>query len=273
MDYSAMKAFAREVRVNVVNAIGSIGSGHIGGCLSIAEVLAVLYTKQLRADPKNPRKEGRDRLICSKGHAGPAVYSALAEAGYFDKKELLTLNQGGTHLPSHCDMNKVTGIDFTAGSLGQGFGAAVGMAIGSKLKGDGARIYVIVGDGESQEGSIWEGAMYAANKKLDNLIALLDNNKLQLDGETAEINCVEPIEDKWKAFGWRVLKADGHDVEDIDKAIEKAKKAEGKPTVIILNTVKGKGISFVEAAKVSCHSMSLTREQCDKALEELRGEV
>lgn len=272
MDYKEVASFAREVRINIVNCIGSIGVGHIGGCLSIVDVLAVLYKKQMNIDPKHPKMEGRDRLVCSKGHAGPAVYSTLAERGYFDKSELLTLNQGGTNLPSHCDMNKTVGVDMTAGSLGQGFSAAVGLAIGSKIKKDNARIYAIIGDGESQEGQIWEAGMFAAHKKLDNLTAFTDFNHMQIDGTTDEINSLEPLSDKWRAFGWHVIEADGHNVEEIDKAVETAKGVKGRPTMIILNSVKGKGISFVEAAKVSCHSMSLNKEQCEKAIVELRSE-
>ena len=165
---------ARNIRANIVECIASLGVGHIGGCLSIADVLAVLYGKQMRYDPKDPKKEGRDRLVCSKGHAGPAVYSALAEFGFFPKEELYTLNRGGTKLPSHCDMNKTPGVDMTAGSLGQGLSCALGAAIGSKLKGDGATIYAIIGDGESQEGQIWEAAMFAGSNKLDNLIVFTD---------------------------------------------------------------------------------------------------
>lgn len=271
MNYDEIRAFAKEVRINIINCIGSIGVGHIGGCLSIVDVLAVLYKKHMNIDPKNPRMEGRDRLVCSKGHAGPAVYSALAERGYFDKSILLTLNKGGTSLPSHCDMNKTPGVDMTAGSLGQGFSCAVGMAIGSKVKKDGARIYAILGDGESQEGQIWEAAMLAANKKLDNLTAFTDFNHMQIDGTTDEINSLEPLDKKWEAFGWNTITVDGHDVEEIDKAIIKAKAEKTKPTMIILNTVKGKGVSFVEAAKVGCHSMPMSCEQCEAAIAEIRG--
>ena len=240
-DSKVLKELAISIRKNIVECIASIGVGHIGGCLSIADVLAVLYGKYMNVDPKNPKMEGRDRLVCSKGHAGPAVYSVLAEKGFFPKSELLTLNQGGTSLPSHCDMNKTPGIDMTAGSLGQGFSCAVGIALGSRIKKDGATIYAIIGDGESQEGQNWEAAMFAGNQKLENLIAFTDYNKLQLDGTIEEINDVAPLADKWKAFKWEVMSIDGHDVDAIDKAIEKAKTIKGKPKMIILNTVKGKG--------------------------------
>jgi transketolase len=270
-DSKVLKELAISIRKNIVECIASIGVGHIGGCLSIADVLAVLYGKYMNVDPKNPKMEGRDRLVCSKGHAGPAVYSVLAEKGFFPKSELLTLNQGGTSLPSHCDMNKTPGIDMTAGSLGQGFSCAVGIALGSRIKKDGATIYAIIGDGESQEGQIWEAAMFAGNQKLENLIAFTDYNKLQLDGTIEEINDVAPLADKWKAFKWEVMSIDGHDVDAIDKAIEKAKTIKGKPKMIILNTVKGKGVSFVEAALVGCHSMSISAEQKETALREIGG--
>ena len=262
---------ARNIRANIVECIASLGVGHIGGCLSIADVLAVLYGKHMRYDPKDPKKEGRDRLVCSKGHAGPAVYSALAEFGFFPKEELYTLNRGGTKLPSHCDMNKTPGVDMTAGSLGQGLSCALGAAIGSKLKGDGATIYAIIGDGESQEGQIWEAAMYAGSHNLDNLIVFTDYNKLQLDGTIADICDLSPLADKWRAFNLAVWDIPGNDVAEIDKAITEAKSVSGKPKMIILNTVKGKGVSFVEEAKVGSHSMNVSAEQRDIALKEIEG--
>jgi transketolase len=274
MEYSELKAFAREVRVNIVNSIASIGSGHIGGSLSIVEVLTLLYKKHMNIDPRNPRMAGRDRLVCSKGHAGPAVYAVLAEMGYFDKSELLTLNQNGTRLPSHCDMNKTPGIDMTAGSLGQGLSCAVGIAIGARQKKDGARCYCIIGDGESQEGQIWEAALFAAKMKLDNLIVFTDYNKQQLDGPTAEINPLDPLPDKWKAFGWNVYNVkDGNDLQELDAAITAAKANVGKPSMIIMNTVKGKGICFVENNKGGCHSMSISCEQKECAINEIRGAI
>ncbi len=267
-----LKKLANNIRENIVEAIASIGVGHIGGCLSIADVLAVLYGKHMRYDPKNPKMAGRDRLICSKGHAGPAIYAALAEVGFFPKEELKTLNKDGTRLPSHCDMNKTPGVDMTAGSLGQGLSAAVGAGIGSKLSKDGATIYAIIGDGESQEGQIWEAAMYAGSHHLDNLIVFTDYNKMQLDGTTAEINDLEPLTDKWRAFNFAVWDIPGNDVEAIDAAVTAAKALTGKPKMIILNTVKGKGVSFVEAAKVGSHSMNISADDRDKAIKELEGE-
>lgn len=267
------KAVCKDIRVDLVKCIGSLGVGHIGGCLSIVDLLAVLYYKHMNIDPKNPTMEGRDRLVVSKGHAGPAVYATLANRGYFEKSELLTLNQGGTNLPSHCDMNKTVGIDMTTGSLGQGFSCAVGIAMGSKIKKDGANVYTIVGDGESQEGQIWEAGMFAAHAKLDNLIAFTDKNGLQIDGKTSEVCDVDPLDEKWRAFGWEVFVLDdGNDTDAIDKAIEQAKNSKnGKPKMIILNTVKGKGVSFVEAKGAGCHNMNLSAEDVEKAIAEIRG--
>ena len=272
MSNQNLVALAQNVRENIVNCIGSLGVGHIGGCLSIADLLAVLYGKHLRYDPKNPKMEGRDRLICSKGHAGPAIYAVLAEVGFFPKEVLETLNQSGTTLPSHCDMNKTPGVDMTAGSLGQGFSCAIGIALGSRLRKDGANIYAIIGDGESQEGQIWEAAMYAGHQKLDNLIAFTDYNKMQLDNYISEINELAPLDKKWEAFGWKVWVIDGNDVDAIDKAITEAKEYKGKPKMIIMDTVKGKGVSYVENALVGSHSMSITPEMRAQGIKEIRGE-
>ncbi len=264
-------AKCKEIRKDILIAIGTLGVGHIGGSLSIVEVLAVLYYKHMNIDPKNPKMEGRDRLIVSKGHSGPAVYAVLADKGYFPKDWLLTLNQSGTDLPSHCDMNKTPGVDMTTGSLGQGFSCAVGVAKASKLRKDGAIIYTIIGDGESQEGQIWEAAMFASHCKLDNLIAFTDYNKLQIDGKTEDICNVAPLDDKWKAFGWNVITVqNGHDCNEIDEAITNAKKSD-KPTMIVLHTIKGYGISFVQKAGISNHNMPVTKELSEEGLKELGG--
>ncbi len=260
---------SKEIRRLTMKCIAQLGVGHVGGCLSIVDLLSVLYYSVMNIDPQNPKKEKRDRLIVSKGHCGPAVYAALASKGYFDISELDTLNKFGTNLPSHCDMNKTPGIDMTTGSLGQGFSCSVGIAIGSKLKKDGAYIYSVIGDGESQEGQIWEAAMYAAHKQLDNLIAFTDNNKCQIDGHVHEINSLENLETKWAAFGWNVYSIDGHDVNLIYKTINQAKQIKNKPSMIILNTVKGKGVSFVESAGVSNHNMKISQQQLEIALKEL----
>ena len=265
-----MDEICKEIRRMTLECIGSIGSGHIGGSMSIVEVLRVLYFDKMNVDPKNPKMEGRDRLIVSKGHAGPAVYATLALKGFFPKEWLYTLNRFGTNLPSHCDMNKTPGVDMTAGSLGQGFSCAVGVAIGSKIKKDGATIYSIIGDGESQEGQIWEAAMLAAQKKLDNLIAFTDKNNMQLDGYTDDINSLGDLKAKWRAFGWYTQEIDGHDCKAISEAIDRAKVKKGKPSMIILDTIKGKGVSFAETAGPACHSMSLPKDKVEADLAELQ---
>ena len=270
-----LKAISRDIRCDILRCIGHLGVGHIGGCLSVAELLAVLYFEAMNIDPAQPKKAGRDRFICSKGHAGPAVYAALANRGYFDKAELLTLNQGGTNLPSHCDMNRTPGIDMTAGSLGQGFSCAVGIALGSKLEGDGATIYALIGDGESQEGQIWEAGMFAAAKKLDNLIAFTDYNKLQIDDEVAKVNDIAPLAEKWAAFGWNVIDvADGNDVEQVSEAVRHAKLGigGGRPTMVILNTKKGCGVKWIEDLGAGNHNCKITEEQAEEAIRVIRGE-
>lgn len=261
---------SKHIRRLIVDEIGKLGVGHLGGCLSPVEALVVLYYKQMKIDPANPKMEGRDMFIMSKGHAGPAVYAVLADKGYFDVCELDTLNKPETNLPSHCDMLKTRGIDMTAGSLGQGISCAVGMAKASKIKKDSAYIYCMVGDGESQEGEVWEASMCAAHFKLNNLIAFTDYNKLQLDGTIQGIMDIAPLDKKWEAFGWNVINVvDGHDVAEISEAVEAAKKSTDKPTMILLNTVKGKGVSFVEAIGYKNHSMSVTEDQRIQALKEL----
>lgn len=263
----------KDIRCNIMTCIGHLGVGHIGGCLSIVELLAVLYFQEMNIDPANPKMPGRDRLVCSKGHAGPAVYATLANRGYFDKKELLTLNEGGTHLPSHCDMNLTNGIDMTTGSLGQGFSCAVGVALGSKLEDDGATIYTIVGDGESQEGQVWEAAMFAAAKGLGNLVGFTDYNKLQIDGTVAQVNDIAPLADKWAAFGWNVIDvANGNDVDEVSAAVKQAKlnRATGKPTMVILNTLKGCGVKWIEELGAGNHNTNVSEEQAKAAIAEIR---
>ena len=266
----------KDIRCDILTSIGHLGVGHIGGCLSLVEVLAVLYFEEMRIDPAQPKMAGRDRLICSKGHAGPAVYATLANRGYFGRDELLTLNQGGTHLPSHCDMHLTAGVDMTTGSLGQGFSCAVGAALGSKLEGDGATIYAIVGDGESQEGQVWEAAMFAAAKKLDNLIAFTDYNKLQIDDAVAKVNDIAPLDEKWAAFGWNVIDVeDGNDVEQVREAVRHARLGlgSGRPTMVILNTKKGCGVKWIEELGAANHNTSLSEEQARAAVAEIRGEA
>lgn len=262
------------LRSDIVKSIGQVGVGHIGGSLSIVELLAVLYFEEMNIDPNEPKKQGRDRLICSKGHAGPAVYAALAERGYFGRDVLWTLNQGGTHLPSHCDMNLTIGIDMTTGSLGQGFSCAVGAALGSRLEQDGATVYTIIGDGESQEGQIWESAMFAGNYHLSNLIAFTDCNGLQVDGNVSDIGNLEPLADKWRAFGWNVIEIqNGNDLEEVRDAVKKAKanRNSEKPTMVLLRTVKGYGVSFVEAKGAANHNAPFSKEDAIRALDEIWG--
>ncbi len=265
-----LEQIAKEIRALTVKCIASLGSGHIGGSLSIVDVLTCLYYKEMNIDPKNPQKEGRDRLVVSKGHAGPGVYATLAHKGYFPIEELYTLNKYGTNLPSHCDMNKTPGVDMTTGSLGQGISCAVGLAVGSKIKNDNATIYAIVGDGESQEGQVWEAALFASHKKLDNLIVFLDYNKMQLDGCLVEVNDSGAMMERFASFGFDTYSIDGHNIDEICATIEKAKGVKGAPHMIILNTIKGKGVSFAEAAKANSHSMPISKEALEQALEELK---
>jgi transketolase len=261
----------RHIRYLVLDEIGKLGVGHLGGCMSVIEALVVVYYNHMRIDPSDPKKAGRDRFVLSKGHAGPSLYAVLSDKGFFPLSWLDTLNRPGTNLPSHADMNRTPGVDMTTGSLGQGFSCAVGIALGSRLRKDDAKIYAIIGDGESDEGLIWEAAMYAGNQKLSNLIAFTDYNKMQLDGMIEEINDLEPLEDKWRAFGWHTYRVDGHDVTAIDLAIEVAKKSTEKPTMIILDTLKGKGVSFLEDSWRNNHNVNISAEQHALALEELKG--
>lgn len=267
------KAF--QIRSATIREIASFGSGHIGGAMSICDLLALLYFNKMNVDPKNPKKDDRDRLVVSKGHAGPAVYATLALKGFFPMEMLSTLNQGGTNLPSHCDMLKTPGIDFTAGSLGQGFSAAMGIALGNRVKGVDATVYTIIGDGESQEGQIWEAAEFAGAQKLDKVIAFEDLNGQQLDGYTKDIipEEAESVRKRWESFGWDTTVVDGHDVEALDNAIENAKKTEGKPHMIVMITQKSRGYVFGEGVKAN-HSMPVKPEQAEEAikvLEERRG--
>lgn len=265
-----LKKKATTIRMITLEMIGKLGVGHIGGSLSIAEVLSVLYYKVMRIDPKNPNWDDRDRFVLSKGHAGPALYSVLADLGYFPYEWIDTLNRPNTNLPSHCDRLKTPGVDMTAGSLGQGLSAAVGMALGAKIMGKDFYVYALIGDGESQEGQIWEAAMFAAHNNLNNLIAFTDYNKMQIDGYIHEINNLEPLADKWRSFNWHVLEVDGHDVAQIYDAITNGKNQD-KPTMIILHTIKGRGAYFAEG-KITCHNMPIKEEEWKTAIETLRKE-
>lgn len=267
-----MQKIANEIRGLTLKCIASLGSGHIGGSYSIVDLLTVLYYKEMNIDPQNPQMDNRDRLVVSKGHAGPAVYATLAHRGYFDEKELLTLNKIHTNLPSHCDMNKTIGVDMTTGSLGQGLSCAVGMALASRIKNDGSYIYAIVGDGELQEGQNFEAMGFAGVQKLDNLIVFLDNNGMQIDDYTANLVYAKDYVKKFESFGFDAIEIDGHDLDAIATTIEEAKQNKGKPHAIILNTIKGKGISFIEKANLSNHSMPITNDQLIMGLKELNLE-
>ena len=266
-----IKEKAFEIRCLTINEIASFGSGHIGGAMSISDLLALLYFDVMNVDPKNPGKEDRDRLVVSKGHAGPAVYASLALKGYFPKEMLSTLNQGGTSLPSHCDMLKTPGVDFTAGSLGQGFSAAAGIACGNRVKGVDAWTFSIIGDGESQEGQIWEAAEFAGAQKLDRLIAFEDLNGQQLDGYTKDIipEEAEAVASRWTSFGWDTEIVDGHDVEALKNAIEMAKGIKGKPHMIVMKTKKSYGYIPGEGIKAN-HSMPIKKEDAEKAISALK---
>ncbi|MEG0750719.1 MAG: transketolase [Oscillospiraceae bacterium] len=270
-DNKRLGDIAQRIRIMTTGEIANLGVGHIGGCLSIIEILTVLYFEAMNIDPKEPKRENRDRFVLSKGHAGPALYATLACRGYFPVEMLKTLNAPGTLLPSHCDMLRTPGIDMTAGSLGQGISAAVGIAIAQKLKRSDNRVFAIIGDGESQEGQVWESAMYASQRKLDNLTVFTDLNGLQVDGFVDSINSLGEIEKKWNAFGWNVLCVDGHDPDMISLAIKNAKEYKGKPTMIIAHTVKAKGIASYENAE-NCHNVALPSDKWDEILEKMGRE-
>ncbi len=265
-----LEKFAAQIRLETLIEFKERTFGHVGGAMSVVDLLSVLYTGQLKHDPKNPKMEDRDWLIMSKGHAGPSLYATLALKGFFPMEELLTLNKPGTNLPSHCDRNKTVGIDMTTGSLGQGISTALGVALGNKLKKLNSYVYLVLGDGECDEGQIWEGAMMAAARKADNLIVFVDYNKQQLDGFTKDILDIGDLEAKWASFGFFTQSIDGHDVIAIDDAINAAKANKGKPSAIILNTKKGMGAPFAEDI-VDNHHMNFKTEQVDEAIERMRA--
>ncbi|MDR2965522.1 MAG: transketolase, partial [Treponema sp.] len=241
-----LKKQAKEIRKLTIEEIATLGTGHIGGSMSIVDLLALLYFHRMKIDPQKPRWEERDQLVVSKGHSGPAVYAALALKGFFPMDWLKTLNKGGTSLPSHCDRNKTPGIDMTTGSLGQGFSAAIGIALGLRIDKKSSVVYTIIGDGESNEGQVWEGALFAGHQKLSNLIAFTDYNKQQLDSYTKDIIDLGDLSAKWTQFGWFTQEVDGHDITALDAAIEKALAQKDKPSMIVMNTIKGKGCFFAE---------------------------
>lgn len=265
-----LQKLALKIRIGAVEEFKARGFGHVGGSLSVADALAVLYGAVMKVDPKDPKMEGRDKLVCSKGHAGPAVYAALAIKGFFPYEDIKTLNQPGTDFPSHCDRNKTPGVDMTTGSLGQGTSLAVGMAMGDKIKGRDSRTFLIVGDGEIDEGQVWEAAMFTAGKKVNNLVWLIDNNKKQLDGYTEDILDTGDLRAKFEAFGFDAVRIDGSDLDQLYDAL--TKQAGEKPIAVILDTVKGKGVKEVEET-MSNHSMTMPEETYDQWLAELNSEL
>lgn len=267
-DLKSLESIAKNIRRSIVSMICEAKSGHPGGSLSIVDILTALYYDEMNIDPAKPKMEGRDRFVLSKGHAAPALYAVLAEKGYFPKEELMTLRKFGSHLQGHPDMKKVPGVEISTGSLGQGLSVANGMALNAKIFKEDYRVYVMIGDGELQEGQIWEAAMTAAHYKLDNVCAFVDSNNLQIDGNVDAVMGVEPLDKKWEAFGWNILSIDGHNFEEIFAALEAAKACKGKPTLILAKTVKGKGVSFMENV-CGFHGTAPTAEERDKALAEL----
>jgi transketolase len=269
MSVKELEQMAVVIRCDIIDMICTAAAGHPGGSLSAADVVTALYFRVMRIDPQNPDWPDRDRFILSKGHACPVWYAALAERGYFDKSHLKTLRQMGSILQGHPDMRKTPGIDMTAGSLGHGLSAGLGMALSGKLQQKDYHVFVIIGDGESQEGSIWEASMAAPNFKLDNLTAILDYNHLQNDYSVDDIMPIHPPVDKWQAFGWNVIDIDGHDMAQVVSALEESKSHRGTPTMIVANTVKGKGVSYMENV-CEWHGKAPCQEEADQALEELR---
>ena len=272
MDIQALKATCRQVRRDIVTMCAGAGSGHPGGSLSCTEALVALYFDVMKVDPKNPKDPARDRFVLSKGHCGPALYAPLALRGFFPMELLDTMNRGGTDLPSHSDRLHTPGVDMSTGSLGQGLSAAVGMAIAGKMDSAAYRVYALMGDGEIEEGQIWEAAMSAAKYKLDNLCGIVDVNGLQIDGRTADVMPSEPLDAKFAAFGWNVIKADGHDFDSLRAALAAAKAEKGRPSVILAKTVKGKGVSFMENDP-GWHGKAPNAEQYEQAMTELNAAV
>ena len=263
-----LKKLACKVRMGVIEGTFNAKSGHPGGSLSIADIITYLYFEEMNVDPKNPAWEDRDRFVLSKGHTAPALYSALALKGFFPFELIKTLRKPDSILQGHPSMRYTPGVDMSTGSLGQGISAAVGMALGAKLKGKDFRVYTALGDGEIEEGQVWEAAMFAGNRKLDNLVAVVDFNNLQIDGSLDEVNSPCPIDEKFAAFGWNVIVINGHCFDEIDEAFKKAKELKGKPTCIVAKTVKGKGVSFMEN-KCDWHGSAPNAEQYEQAMKEL----
>jgi transketolase len=263
-----LEKMARKLRRYVITMISTAGSGHPGGSLSAADIVTALYFKVMRHDPKNPQWPDRDRFVLSKGHAAPILYAALAECGYFPVEELSTLRKLGSRLQGHTDRTLTPGVEMSAGSLGQGLSYGIGMALAGRLDKLDYQVYVLLGDGECEEGQVWEAAMFAPHHSVDNLTAIVDHNDLQLDGRVCDIMGIEPLADKWCAFNWHVLEINGHDIKQILQALKKARETKGKPTVIIAHTVKGKGVSFMEG-NVDFHGKAPSPQETEQALKEL----
>ena len=259
---------ANEIRKGIVTALHSAKAGHPGGSLSATEIFTYLYFEEMNVDPKDPKKADRDRFVLSKGHTAPGLYSTLAQKGFFPKEDLVTLRHTGSYLQGHPDMKHIPGVDMSSGSLGQGISAAVGMAIAGKLDNADYRVYTLLGDGEIQEGQVWEASMLAAHRKLDNLVVIVDNNNLQIDGAITEVNSPYPIDKKFEAFNFHVINIDGNDFGQIDAAFKEAKTVKGQPTAIIAKTVKGKGVSFMEN-QVGWHGKAPNDEQYEIGMKEL----
>lgn len=259
---------ANEVRKGIVTAVHSAKSGHPGGSLSAADIYTYLYFEEMNIDPKDPEKADRDRFVLSKGHTAPGYYSTLAHRGFFPVEDLTTLRKVGSYLQGHPDMKHIPGVDMSSGSLGQGISAAVGMAISAKLSNDDYRVYTLLGDGEIQEGQVWEASMLAGHRKLDNLVVIVDNNNLQIDGKITDVNSPYPIDKKFEAFNFHVINIDGNDFDQIEAAFKEARKTKGMPTAIIAKTIKGKGVSFMED-QAGWHGKAPNDEQYAQAMEEL----
>ena len=269
-ELKALKTIACKVRMGIVESTNAAKSGHPGGSLSSTEVLTYLYFKEMNVDPANPKWAERDRFVLSKGHCAPALYSVLAHKGFFPVEDLTQLRKIGSYLQGHPNMNSVPGVDMSTGSLGQGVSTACGMALAAKLQNNPCRVYTLLGDGEIQEGQVWEAAMFAAHYKLDNLCAIIDNNGLQIDGNIADVMSPYPIVDKFVAFGFHVIAVDGHDFEALEKAFAEAKTVKGKPTAIVMNTTKGKGVSFMEN-NAGWHGKSTNPAEFEIAMTELKA--
>ena len=268
MDKLKLMKTANEIRKGIVTAVHSAKAGHPGGSLSATEIFTYLYFEEMNIDPADPKKEDRDRFVLSKGHTAPGLYSTLAERGYFPKEDLVTLRHTGSYLQGHPDMKHIPGVDMSSGSLGQGISAAVGMAIAAKMKGADYRVYTLLGDGEIEEGQVWEASMLAAHKKLDNLVVIVDNNNLQIDGAVGEVNSPYPIDKKFEAFNFHVINIDGNDFDQIEAAFKEARSVKGQPTAIIAKTLKGKDVSFMENS-VDWHGKAPNDEQYKIAMEDL----